>query len=64
MDRAAALTKLRTVGIDPDQFSEVAENYSLGRLYGLLDRLRHHSPTDEQAPNTTPDHPMVGSNRW
>ncbi len=47
LDRAAALTKLRTAGIDPDLFCEVAENYSLGRLYGLLDRLRHHSPTDE-----------------
>ncbi len=47
LDRAAALTKLRTAGIDPDQFTEVAEKYSLGRLYGLLDRLRHHSPTDE-----------------
>ncbi len=47
LDRAAALTKLRTAGIDPDLFSEVAERYSLGRLYGLLDRLRHHSPTDE-----------------
>ncbi len=47
LDRAAALAKLRTAGIDPDLFCEVAENYSLGRLYGLLDRLRHHSPTDE-----------------
>ncbi len=44
LDRAAALTKLRTVGIDPDLFCEVAEKYSLGRLYGLLDRLRHTAP--------------------
>ena len=48
LDRAAALTKLRSAGIDPDQFTEVAEKYSLGRLYGLLDRLRHVSPADEQ----------------
>ena len=47
LDRAAALAKLRTAGIDPDQFSEVAENYSLGRLYGLLDRLRHVDPFTE-----------------
>ena len=47
LDRAAALCKLRTVGIDSDLFSEVAENYSLGRLYGLLDRLRHVDPADE-----------------
>ena len=32
----------------PREFSEVAENYSLGRLYGLLDRLRHVTPADEQ----------------
>ncbi len=48
LDRAAALTKLRTAGIDPDQFTEAAENYSLGRLYGLLDRLRQVSPADEE----------------
>ncbi len=48
LDRAAALTKLRTAGIDPDLFAEAAENYSLGRLYGLLDRLRHLSPADEE----------------
>ena len=48
LDRAAALTKLRTAGIDPDQFTEVAEKYSLARLYGLLDRLRPVSPTDEE----------------
>ena len=47
LDRAAALAKLRTVGIDPDQFCEVAEGYSLGRLYGLLDRLRHVDPVTE-----------------
>jgi hypothetical protein len=47
LDRAAALVKLRHVGLRDDQFTDVAENYSLGRLYGLLDRLRQHSPADE-----------------
>jgi hypothetical protein len=48
LDRAAALVKLRHAGLNGDEFTEVAENYSLGRLYGLLDRLRHISPADEQ----------------
>ena len=47
LDRAAVLTKLRTAGIDSDLFRVVAEEYSLGRLYGLLDRLRTVSPADE-----------------
>ena len=47
LDRAAVLTKLRTAGIDSNQFKVVAEEYSLGRLYGLLDRLRHVTPIDE-----------------
>ena len=48
LDRAAALTKLRSAGIDPEEFTEVAEKYSLARLYGLLDRLRPVTPTDEE----------------
>lgn len=48
LDRAAALVKLRQAGLAHSEFTEVAENYSLGRLYGLLDRLRHLSPADEQ----------------
>jgi hypothetical protein len=47
LDRAAALVKLRHAGLPDHEFCEVAENYSLGRLYGLLDRLRHLSPGDE-----------------
>src|SRR5687768_8455864 len=47
LDRSAALVKLRQAGIDPEMFGEAAEKYSLGRLYGLLDRLRHLSPVDE-----------------
>ena len=48
LDRAAALTKLRSAGIDPEEFTEVAGEYSLGRLYGLLDRLRPVTPVDEE----------------
>ncbi|HKY49440.1 MAG TPA: hypothetical protein VJQ79_15810, partial [Acidimicrobiia bacterium] len=48
LDRAAALVKLRHSGLNGEEFAEVAEDYSLGRLYGLLDRLRHLTPTDEQ----------------
>ena len=48
LDRAAALVKLRQAGLPSDKFAEVAANYSLGRLYGLLDRMRHVSPADEQ----------------
>jgi hypothetical protein len=48
LDRAALLVKLRHEGVSPNLFSEAAERYSLGRLYGLVDRLRHLSPADEQ----------------
>jgi hypothetical protein len=47
LDRAAALVKLRHAGLNPNEFTEVTENYSLGRLYGLLDRIRPISPGDE-----------------
>ncbi len=47
LDRAAILAKLRTVGLPEDQFAEAAAEYSLGRLYGLLDRLRHLDPVAE-----------------
>jgi hypothetical protein len=48
LDRAAALVKLRHAGLPNSEFTDVAEEYSLGRLYGLLDRLRHIAPADEQ----------------
>ncbi len=48
MDRAAALVKLKAAGVSPELFCEAAERYSLGRLYGLWDRLRHLTPHDEQ----------------
>jgi hypothetical protein len=47
LDRAAVLTKLRGAGIDSDLFRVVAEEYSLGRLYELIDRLRTVSPANE-----------------
>jgi hypothetical protein len=47
LDRAAALVKLRHAGLPDSEFNDVAENYSLGRLYGLLDRLRQITPADE-----------------
>jgi hypothetical protein len=47
LDRAAALVKLRSTGLNGPEFTEAAEKYSLGRLYGLLDRLRRLTPTDE-----------------
>jgi hypothetical protein len=47
LDRAAALVKLRHTGISQELFQEAAARYSLGRLYGLLDRLRHLDPIDE-----------------
>jgi hypothetical protein len=48
LDRASLLVKLRQAGASPELFSEAAARYSLGRLYGLVDRLRHVSPADEQ----------------
>jgi Domain of unknown function (DUF222) len=48
LDRAALLVKLRQAGVTPKLFWEAAEKYSLGRLYGLLDRLRHLTPADEK----------------
>ncbi|MGQ0848706.1 MAG: DUF222 domain-containing protein [Actinomycetota bacterium] len=47
LDRAAALCKLRAAGIVQKEFDRAAEGYSLGRLYGLLDRLRKVDPAGE-----------------
>lgn len=48
LDRAAALVKLKAAGITDHQFTQVVGGYSLGRLYGLLDRLRTVTTDDEQ----------------
>ncbi|HEY7565377.1 MAG TPA: HNH endonuclease [Acidimicrobiia bacterium] len=47
LDRAAVLCKLRRAGASERLWQEAAQHYSLGRLYGLLDRLRHLTPVDE-----------------
>ena len=39
LDRSAALVKLKGAGIGPELFTEAAEGYSLGRLYGDLPTL-------------------------
>ncbi|HEY7704154.1 MAG TPA: hypothetical protein VID03_04915, partial [Acidimicrobiia bacterium] len=49
LDRSAALAKLRQAGATPQQFQEAADNYTLGRIHALTDRLRHLHPEQEQA---------------
>jgi hypothetical protein len=49
LDRAALLTRLHTLDVSPELVAEAACSYSLGRLYGLIDRLRQMSPISEQA---------------
>jgi hypothetical protein len=49
LDRAAALVKLHTAGVDRDQLGDpVASGFSLGRLYGLLDRVRTFTAEEER----------------
>jgi 5-methylcytosine-specific restriction endonuclease McrA len=48
LDRAALLVKLRQTDVTPELFTEAATNYSLGRLYCLLDQLRHLSAEEER----------------
>lgn len=48
LDRAAALVKLKSAGITDQQFTQVVDDYSLGQLYGLLDRLRTVTADDER----------------
>ncbi|HEY7703442.1 MAG TPA: HNH endonuclease signature motif containing protein [Acidimicrobiia bacterium] len=47
LDRAALLARLRDVGASDQQFSEAADRYSLGRIYGLIEQLRRQDPKDE-----------------
>ncbi len=47
LDRAAVLVKLRAAGVDQTQLGDTAPGFSLGRLYGLLDRVRTLSAGDE-----------------
>jgi hypothetical protein len=48
LDRSAALAKLRQTGATPEQFREAADNYTLGRIHALTDRLRRIDPELEQ----------------
>jgi hypothetical protein len=47
LDRAALLSKLREAGASADQFAEAAADYSLGRIVGLIERLRQMSRDGE-----------------
>jgi len=49
LDRAAFLVKLDATGASLDLISEAAEEYSLGRLWGLVDQRRRVDPLVEQA---------------
>jgi hypothetical protein len=50
MDRAAVLVKLRAAGVDSDQLGDpVASGFSLGRLYGLLERVRTLTADEERS---------------
>jgi hypothetical protein len=49
LDRAAVLVKLHTAGADTGQLGDlVASGFSLGRLYGLLDRVRTYTADEER----------------
>jgi hypothetical protein len=50
LDRAAALVKLRAAGVTNDQLGDpVASGFSLGRLYGLLERVRTFTAEEERS---------------
>ncbi|HEU4751173.1 MAG TPA: HNH endonuclease, partial [Acidimicrobiia bacterium] len=49
LDRAAFLVKLAATGATPDLIGRAATEYSLGRLWGLIDQRRRLDPVTEQA---------------
>jgi hypothetical protein len=50
LDRAAVLVKLRAAGVDSGQLGDpVASGFSLGRLYGLLERVRTFTAEEERS---------------
>ena len=48
LDRASHLVKLAATGCPTDLFLEAADDYSLGRLWGLVEERREVSATHEQ----------------
>ena len=49
LDRASLLLRLVQAGATAEQIADAAENYSLGRIYGLILELKEISRLDEQA---------------
>jgi hypothetical protein len=49
LDRASLLLRLAQAGATAEQVADAAENYSLGRIYGLILELKEISPLQEQA---------------
>jgi hypothetical protein len=49
LDRASHLIKLAATGCPTDLFLEAADDYSLGRLWGLVEQRREVSATHEQS---------------
>jgi hypothetical protein len=50
LDRAAVLVKLRAADVNDDQLGDpLATGFSLGRLYGLLDRARTFTADEERS---------------
>jgi len=49
LDRASLLIRLSQAGATAEQLADAADNYSLGRIYGLILELKEISPLQEQA---------------
>ncbi|HUP17407.1 MAG TPA: DUF222 domain-containing protein [Acidimicrobiia bacterium] len=49
LDRASLLLRLAQAGAIAEQVADAADNYSLGRIYGLILELKEISPLQEQA---------------
>ena len=49
LDRAALLSQLATAGLSERELMTLSADYSLGRLYGMLERRRRLSAEDQQA---------------
>jgi hypothetical protein len=49
LDRASLLLRLSQAGANAEQVADAAENYSLGRIYGLILELKEISHLEEQS---------------